>query len=628
MPAVKLGAAINVTGSPNTLSSITSDINDVTWIEEAPAGTFTVKAKHLVAQNGGVITIGDSGDFSVVEKLVMEPSGNTNCRLDIDKGGEVQLFGASEIDANLQAPSFYQRWRWYGKFYCRGNATYRPYIYNLYLIWKFRTSFSGDGFDRNHDVMDIDYLRVDTPWSAAGKWTQPSIGRVFADYGVEKIKNAIFGKNGDPAWKCVEVTQAQARHCGDDASKIIWEDCIFQYMGNCFYLAPYHYYFKNCQFLQSTSHALGIYQPFTVPGIARTENALYRDMTIQLYVFLDGCTFTPVYTQDVLAQWGGAVLAKDCTFNASDRAFNVVDGGKVLIWTGNTFNGTYAAYRTNANSMVFYVHALDLTIQDKGGSPIEGAMIYVKQKDGKEAWTFKTDANGKPINMAALQGKIILVHKEQLDNVPNFTLWSDAGNSTYHDVWIYAAGYEPATVRLVMSQDRNETIQLENALTAPDVRENEDFGLGLIGELDLPDEGDVEKGVQFDSTTKTGTFKPPIENNVRKNVQYGKDDVEFTGKAVVPAKADVRENVDVDVSDKGEIDLPDVGDVEKGVQFDSLTKTGTFKVPLEEKVEKKYKYGKDDVEFTGELVAMNARIPIVGTLQPQVSITGKLRKAV
>lgn len=606
MPATKSGVTIIIEGSPNTLTSITVDINDITWIEESPAGTFTVKNKNLSVLDGGVATIGNAGDFSVAEKLVLDPTSNDGCRIDINKGGEFQMFGASEIDANLQTPDYYQRWRWFGKFYCRGNATYRPYISHLYLIWHYRQSFAADGHDRNHDVNDVDYLRVDTPYNISSKWTQPSNGRVFADYGVEKIKNGIFGKSGDPAVKVIEITLAQSRQCGDDYSKIIWEDCIFQYMGSPMSLYPYHAYFKNCQFLQSTAHAIVVYTPFTPPGISNTETALYRDLTIPLYVFAEGCTFTPVYAQDVIAQWGGTILVKDCTFNASGRNLSVTDGGKVLIWTGNTFNGTFPAYRTNVNSMVFYVYALDLMIKSKEtGNPLADVMIYIRQKDDRESWLFKTDANGKPITMAALQGKIMLVHKEQLDNVPNFTVWSDTGNSTYHKVWVWKEGYCPAKYDFVMSQDRAETIELDDAVTAPDVRDSVPMGLGLLGELDLPVIGDVEKGVVYDSATKVGTVKLPVEANVRDGEDYGEDDVEFTGQ----------------------LDLPGIGDVEKGVQFDSVTKTGTFKVPLENIVKKDEQYGKDDVEFTGTLEtgAIIVSQNLTGRLQRKTNLKGRLR---
>lgn len=510
MPATKSGASILIDSSPNTLSSITSDINDITWIEESPAGTFTVKAKQFVVRDGGVATIGNAGDFSVAEKLVMEPAGNDLCRVDIDRGGELQLFGASEIDANSMTPLYYQRWRWLGKFYCRGNATYTPYIYHLYLTWPQRYSFARDGFDRNHDVCDIDWLQVDTPWSSAAKWAQPSTYRLLADYGVEIIKNATFGKVGDPAWRVVETTQAQTRCVPDDGSKHIFEDCTFYGMGTAFYLNPLHYHIKNCLFDQSTSTAIICSQPFTTPGKFKSENSLYRDLNLQLMLFIEGCTFSPVFANDVQADFGGMLLVKDCVFNGTGNNVTAVNDGRVYIWSGNTFNGSVPVNVSTVNSsaQAFWVFSLDLTIEDDGGNPLEDAMIYIRQKDGKEDWLFRTDANGKPINMASLQGKIILVHKEQLDNVPNFTLWSDPSNSTYHDVWVWKEGYDWKKYQFEMTQDRVQTVQLADL---------------------TPAVGDVEKDVKYGNDTKTGTFAVPAVEIVKKGEQYGAGGTEFTG---------------------------------------------------------------------------------------------------
>lgn len=104
------------------------------------------------------------------------------------------------------------------------------------------------------------------------------------------------------------------------------------------------------------------------------------------------------------------------------------------------------------------------------------------------------------------------------------------------------------------------------------------------GAADYPGVGDVEKGVNYDSGNLVGTFKEPGVGNVLSGVQYGAGDTEFTGTLAAA-------------------DYPVIGDVEKGVTYDSGAKVGTFKEPGVANVLLGVQYGAGDTEFTGELVA-------------------------
>jgi len=59
---------------------------------------------------------------------------------------------------------------------------------------------------------------------------------------------------------------------------------------------------------------------------------------------------------------------------------------------------------------------------------------------------------------------------------------------------------------------------------------------GITGTLDLPAVSDVQEGVVFDNTTKTGTFVVPLENTVQENVTYGAAE-EYTGTLDVGSTA-------------------------------------------------------------------------------------------
>jgi len=112
-----------------------------------------------------------------------------------------------------------------------------------------------------------------------------------------------------------------------------------------------------------------------------------------------------------------------------------------------------------------------------------------------------------------------------------------------------------------------------------DVRDGTDRGDGVNGTLDLPSINDVERGVQFDNTTKEGTFKSPAEADVRLNSQYGTNGTEY----------------------EGSLDLPSIDDVEKDVVFDNTTKTGTFEAPVEADVRDGTFYGANGTQYEGHL---------------------------
>jgi len=228
-------------------------------------------------------------------------------------------------------------------------------------------------------------------------------------------------------------------------------------------------------------------------------------------------------------------------------------------------------------------YTVNIHIADKDGANLAGANVVCKDKDGNELFNVNTWESG---NITEQE----VTYQRWSDTVTDISGEDEATLFSPHQFIISKAGYETLTIEnITLDTKINWHLELQDPVPAP---------------ADYPDIGDVEKGVVFDSGAKTGTFKAPIENNVRKPVHYGAGDVEFTGKAAVPAKADVRKDIDVDVADKGELDLPAVGDVEKDVKFDSLTKTGTFKRPLEADVREAVQYGKDDVEFTGTLVSL------------------------
>ncbi len=560
MSARKSGSSIYVEGSPNTLSSITADIGDNTWIAESPSGTFTIKNKDIDIRDGGVLTIGDSGDYSVSKKLNLQPSASTGCNFTIQKGGELQLFGNVEIDATTN-PSYYQYWYFYGKFYVRGNATYKPTLKHVHRIYRYWNSYAPT-YDRNHDVFDVDYLKIINPFNTVSYYLYLQDLYYAADKDVESWKNIEFGEAGDTSGYIIFGSYSIVKAVADDFSKLQIEDCKFQYANSYgMLIVAFPIHFKNSLFANNGSNGLRSQYDLATHNQVRGKagSIAPRNMDIQQFVFCEGCDFENNGSYDVHLRDGVSFLTKDSTYNYASYGIYSDYGSRVYIWSGNTFNGSNPV-NLSARNLVFWVNALDLTVKSKSsGNPLEDAMVYCRQKDGKEELLFRTDSAGKPINMAGLDGKIILIHKEQLNSAAtSWDLWSDPGNSTYHEIWIWKEGYEPAKLTYTMNADRTITVELEDALVEAEVEKPVPFGLGLTGSLS--------------------------------------------------------------------VDYPVIGDVEKGVSYDSGAKVGNFKVPVENKVEQGEKYGALGTEFTGTLLAVSFQLPLVGVLRDKINLTGTLRK--
>jgi len=116
-------------------------------------------------------------------------------------------------------------------------------------------------------------------------------------------------------------------------------------------------------------------------------------------------------------------------------------------------------------------------------------------------------------------------------------------------------------------------------------------------------EADVREATVF-GENKTGTLDLPSVNDVEKGVQF--DNLAKTGVLKVPAEADVRQGEGYGANDNeftGELDLPAEGDVEKGVKYDDETKEGNFEAPAEADVKKGVGYGANGAEFEGDYEA-------------------------
>jgi len=132
---------------------------------------------------------------------------------------------------------------------------------------------------------------------------------------------------------------------------------------------------------------------------------------------------------------------------------------------------------------------------------------------------------------------------------------------------------------------------------------------GITGTLDLPAVSDVQEGVVFDNTTKTGNFVSPSEDDVRYETTYGAA-AEYTGNLVLPEESTVQDTIQYGTDGTEytgtyigiDPDYPSEDDVQFGVLFGDGVYAGNFVVPAVGNVQESVQYGANGTEYTGTFV--------------------------
>ena len=465
MTASKSGNHIVVTGTGNTLASITSDINDTSFIEKTGTApdVYTVKGnvdRYLYINNTGVLTIGDPEDFSKNETLQFDQSVASKNRLYINAGGHLKMYGDTTIDFSSHATNRAYYTYLYGAVTVQGNDTYKPvwqnyrrlYLYesqnnNTYTgdVWTFDNMIFGSADLINEYCLYVQGMGKVRPHSFTNITWDKSYGRNLAMYPLY----VPYGINGFEA--------------------VTFENINFANVGN------YSVYLNNassqefghCVFGTATSWKVYVVGCYRNDSTQRYYSYDYLSPEVygQDFVWIHNSTFDSTGTAGVVyVHHGGTLLLSDCEFqHTAGDSIQVQYQGTVMIWDNITFTGGREVYDLDYAGCIQRVHALDLTVQDKFGNPIEDAKVGITQSEGKESFLFRTNSSGKLINHFSIN-KALLTHQHQYGNnkTTNAVYWSDASNSTYHKVTVFKIGYKPKTFNVVMSEDRAQTVTLRD----------------------------------------------------------------------------------------------------------------------------------------------------------------------
>jgi len=156
-------------------------------------------------------------------------------------------------------------------------------------------------------------------------------------------------------------------------------------------------------------------------------------------------------------------------------------------------------------------YSCNIRVADKNGVDLSGATVTCKDKDDNTVFSVQTDVEG---NIA--------------EQIITYQRWNDP-EGNYPTYYAYEEDAECSSPhKFIMSKTGYETLELEEIVVDNSI--NWHFELqDPVVECDYPSEDDVEKDVNYDSGNKIGNFEAPQENEVKKNVGYGAQGVEFTG---------------------------------------------------------------------------------------------------
>jgi len=465
MGAVKVGSDIEITGLGNTWASVYTDIADPTYFDNPAAGVYElVGNRRLTIKNTGQVIMGNAGDFTQTEELRFTPVSSGGARFSVNHGGDFQVYGKSTMDFGYSGngafvfPS--------GRWYARGDGVNDPVFKNSHrwqFIWQAGLSsfYATDRWDWEHVTVG--------PFNTAGTtqlWWFLPIQQVPPC----SFKNIAFDSTnvgGTPS-TIVEMNVDTVRGA---SRNLLFEDCTFTgAAATCVNTAATGPYFKNCQFNGTYSNRVASISQALRHQYYRHDNIIEDANNFDdhwMPVVFEDCTFT-VSSNLGLTVANGTVLLINPTFTGGGISqLSVAGDSNILLYGTWSFDGTWV--RTNP-AMIADMKKLDLTIEDADGNALENAIFSVVQEDDREAWSWRTNSNGKPVVDFRLENQIYLVYREYVSGIPasaTWTDWSSVASGKQHTLYAGANSWVGASQALVMDQDRTITLELQQGVLPP-----------------------------------------------------------------------------------------------------------------------------------------------------------------
>jgi hypothetical protein len=469
MPATKSGNNIAVTGTGNTLASITADIADATFISDNGGGEYEVKGnvtRYLQINNGGVLTIGTgsapTNPYNLTESLVFENPVDYRNRLYVNVGGTLRMYGSCSLEFSKGASYMYAYI--YGQMYVTGSASLKPLITDGTYMWHFDQQ-NNDSYTNDTWTYDNMIFGSVAKQAARNFIYISSVSR----YRKHTFKNIILDGNYGNGYAAY-TRGLYFEHANSGMENVTFEKVDATALQDGYEVnsaqAPVArlYGFRFGQ--NSTDWKTSFSRPQSTGKDTGYFSRGYDSGSFygQAFTFLESCSFyddSSGNNRDILASNSAIVVIKDCDFQAPNGTrIQAQYQAQGWIWSGNTFVDEDHAF---TGGTIHHVYDLDLTVEDENGNPIEQAQVLIDQAETasvvrKQSFVFETNENGKLANCNNLEVALLSNRVYRTDTL--FEVWSSGSNGTSHKVTVSKDGYVTATDHYVMDQSRSGSIVL------------------------------------------------------------------------------------------------------------------------------------------------------------------------
>lgn len=189
-----------------------------------------------------------------------------------------------------------------------------------------------------------------------------------------------------------------------------------------------------------------------------------RDFLQQPKITFDTCTFDNNYTYGTTYAYRyfyrATVKFKDCTFQNCSHGLRMENGANILLQGSITNTCTDTKYwPANNRGKLFHVFALNLTVQDYSGNPIEDARVIVTQSEDLEKYAFITNSSGQIKDL--YNDDPVFIEKEEY-NDSTYTQRSDSiAGGRYHTIKISKDNYQIWSKDITFTEDRTVVAALQ-----------------------------------------------------------------------------------------------------------------------------------------------------------------------
>ena len=466
MSAVKGTQTINVSGTGNTLASITTDINDTNWIERTTdvdgSYIYTIKSaavNTLTVMDGGELTIGNPNDYSFKEKLKFLYSSNGRGYITTQTTAWLKIYGNVEIDGGSIGVSQYTfMYQINGNSEWLGNETYKPKIYNARRMHILCATAVQSTIDNSYCVIrNVQFGNCHADLFLIYFMFYNYIHKTFEFKDCEMFLDKSYLSYNGFFSTYPYCSALLDRFIIDNPKVISGSENRFimstsEFMGkikNCNWDPKYAtYQFQNTILANheniKTNRFLTVEEKKIVSAKKQIIDTMY-----------DNVTWTTSYTYIGYAYRTSVVFKNN--INASAKKLYTGYCSHYYCWGSDSLYNVTPGWGTNIGETVRKVYLLDLTVKDESGNLLEDCVVKINDKNNKENWLIETNALGKLYSCYEIGGALL---SNRMKEPTGETIVSDTSNNTYHTITVEKDGYKKYEFNVVMDQDREVEVTL------------------------------------------------------------------------------------------------------------------------------------------------------------------------